>query len=233
VDIVPVRVCPPLGQELTRDERTQKLHLVRNAWMAVVHISLGQLVYNRSDPRSDLFALGVLMHFFATGQRPFGDPVKVGERRCRLRPHSAADGPRRHSTMVSRTQLAPPTDAKARPAPAGEPAFDLQHPDAIVLTERSASRARLAVHGGDPLLPCGSGPAAVRADPFASACPGAHAMAAVDLSRGTEALAEALRLMVRRILQTEQSARLACLNVLKWRRSSGRIRDCNPWSARR
>jgi hypothetical protein len=119
----------PSGQELTRDERTQKLHLVRNAWMAVVHIWPGQLVYNRSDPRSDLFALGVLMHFFATGQRPFGDPVKVGERRCRLRPHSAAGGPRRHSTMVSRTQLAPPTDAKARPAPAGEPAFDLQHPD--------------------------------------------------------------------------------------------------------
>ena len=28
----------------------------------------------RTDPRSDLFALGVLMYFFTTGIRPFGDP---------------------------------------------------------------------------------------------------------------------------------------------------------------
>jgi eukaryotic-like serine/threonine-protein kinase len=41
------------------------------------YISPEQLLYNRSDPRSDLFALGVLMYFLATGQRPFGDPVKV------------------------------------------------------------------------------------------------------------------------------------------------------------
>ena len=48
------------------------------------YISPEQLLYNRSDPRSDLFALGVLMYFLATGQRPFGDPVKVGGWRRRL-----------------------------------------------------------------------------------------------------------------------------------------------------
>ena len=40
-------------------------------------------------------------------------------------------------------------------------------------------------------------------------------MAAVDLSDGTEPLAEALRLTVRHILQAELSARLACVNILK------------------
>jgi serine/threonine protein kinase len=33
-----------------------------------------QIMGVRRDPRSDLFALGVLMYFFATGVRPFGDP---------------------------------------------------------------------------------------------------------------------------------------------------------------
>lgn len=33
-----------------------------------------QILGVRSDFRSDLFALGVLMYFFSTGRRPFGDP---------------------------------------------------------------------------------------------------------------------------------------------------------------
>ncbi len=31
----------------------------------------------RTEPRSDLFALGVLMYYFATGKRPFGDPQSL------------------------------------------------------------------------------------------------------------------------------------------------------------
>ncbi len=31
----------------------------------------------RTDPRSDLFAMGALMYFFATGVRPFGDPQSL------------------------------------------------------------------------------------------------------------------------------------------------------------
>jgi eukaryotic-like serine/threonine-protein kinase len=183
------------------------------------YISPEQLLYNRSDPRSDLFALGVLKYFFATGQRPFGDPAKVAGWRRRLyrdpiAPRTIRDDiPPWLQELILRCLDG---NAKARHATAGQLAFDLQHPDAIVLTERADRRVtRPAADNGDPLRPCGSGAPAVRADLFASARPGADR----DGSGGSEqrlgAPGGALRLTVRRTLQTEQSARLACVNVLK------------------
>jgi serine/threonine protein kinase len=38
------------------------------------YIAPEQIRGDRSDPRSDLFALGVILYFLATGERPFGDP---------------------------------------------------------------------------------------------------------------------------------------------------------------
>ncbi len=43
-----------------------------------------QVLGIRSDQRSDLFALGALMYFFATGTRPFGDPQKLKGLKRRL-----------------------------------------------------------------------------------------------------------------------------------------------------
>src|SRR5207237_6198186 len=48
------------------------------------YIAPEQLFDNRGDPRSDLFALGVVLYFFATGERPFGDPQKLSGWRQRL-----------------------------------------------------------------------------------------------------------------------------------------------------
>ena len=42
-----------------------------------------QILGDRRDARSDLFALGVLLYFFSTGVRPFGDPK--GKRRLHRR----------------------------------------------------------------------------------------------------------------------------------------------------
>ena len=38
------------------------------------YISPEQVQYVRDDPRSDLFALGVMLYHFTTGERPFGQP---------------------------------------------------------------------------------------------------------------------------------------------------------------
>ena len=43
-----------------------------------------QVMGVRDDHRSDLFALGCLMYFFATGSRPFGDPQKLKGLKQRL-----------------------------------------------------------------------------------------------------------------------------------------------------
>ena len=42
-----------------------------------------QVLQDRADPRSDLFALGVMLYFFVTGERPFGNP-RGGQIRRRL-----------------------------------------------------------------------------------------------------------------------------------------------------
>jgi len=106
------------------------------------------------------------------------------------RSHSTARDPRRHSTLE--------VDAKARHASAGQLAFDLQHPDAIVLTERAERRKRSSL-----LTVATRYYLAARGRPqFVQTCSRQLArapivMAAVDLSNGTEPLAEALRLTVR------------------------------------
>src|SRR5262249_9065394 len=43
------------------------------------YIAPEQLLGTRTDPRSDIFALGVILYFFVTGERPFGDPSGVRE----------------------------------------------------------------------------------------------------------------------------------------------------------
>ena len=48
------------------------------------YISPEQLVGIRNDPRSDLFATGVLLYFFSTGVRPFGESETLAGMRRRL-----------------------------------------------------------------------------------------------------------------------------------------------------
>ena len=48
------------------------------------YMSPEQVQFVRKDPRSDLFALGVMLYHFTTGQRPFGMPESVRGLRKRL-----------------------------------------------------------------------------------------------------------------------------------------------------
>jgi len=183
------------------------------------YISPEQVLGIRNDPRSDLFALGVMLYHFATGERPFGFPTSVSGLRKRLR--QAAVPPRALRPDV------PPwlqevilrcleVDPQRRYASAAEVAFALQHPDQVALTERAALTSREGVLrtmqrwfrsiGAEPLMPGNVADQLERA-PFI--------MAAVDLSAGSTALAEKLRATARRIVAIEPGARLACVTVQK------------------
>jgi serine/threonine protein kinase len=182
-----------------------------------------RLLRVRDDPRSDLFSLGVLLYFFTTGERPFGSTETLrGMRRRlwrdpvpprRLRP----DYPPWLQEIVLRCLEIEPA---WRYPTAAQLAFDLGNPDSVKLTARSEKMKR------DPLSTAWrrrfnrdltwARPTTVTAQ-LASA---PIVAIAVDLTEGSLALNEELREMARRIMATQPSARLACLNVLKLGRIS-------------
>jgi serine/threonine protein kinase len=108
------------------------------------YISPEQVLGERSDPRSDLFSLGVVLYFLATGERPFGEPQRADNWRRRLwrdpvppRGRNAAVPPWLQEIILRCLEV----DPEARYATAAQLAFDLQHPDHVNLTQR-ANRMR-------------------------------------------------------------------------------------------
>ncbi|MGP0092421.1 MAG: protein kinase domain-containing protein [Xanthobacteraceae bacterium] len=183
------------------------------------YIAPEQLHGVRSDPRSDLFALGVILYFLSTGERPHGDPMAYREWRRRLYwdpvPPKArrADYPPWLQEVVLRCLE---RDPGRRYQTAAQAAFDLHHSDQVILTERSmqVKRAGAAKAVARWLRQGVTAQAALRQVLTApSSAP--IVIVALDFSEENAELAEALRAAVRRILQTEPGARLACINVFK------------------
>jgi nucleotide-binding universal stress UspA family protein len=183
------------------------------------YMSPEQLRGIRSDPRSDLFALGVLLYFFSTGVRPFGESETLRGMRRRLwrdpvPPRGLrGDYPPWLQEIVLRCLEIEPA---WRYPTAAQLAFDLSHPTQVKLTKRSERLKR------DPLTTVlrrrfnqdAVQPRTKQA--LAAQLSSAPIVAvAVDLAEGSAALNDALRVTARRILATLPAARLACLNVLK------------------
>jgi serine/threonine protein kinase len=184
------------------------------------YIAPEQILYNRSDPRSDLFALGVILYFLATGGYPFGEPQLLSNWRRRLwrdpvppRSRNAAVPPWLQEIILRCLEV----DPDSRHATAAQLAFDLQHPDQVVLTERAARKrhdSALSVFRRW-LRAKRNLPLKRRRAVTSHLANASIVMAAIDLGSGHEPLSHALALAVRRVLTTEPNARLACVNVLK------------------
>jgi nucleotide-binding universal stress UspA family protein len=186
------------------------------------YMSPEQVQFVRNDPRSDLFALGVMLYHLVTGQRPFGAPTSVRGLRRRLyrdplpprtlRP----DCPPWLQELILRCIEVQP---ERRHQSAAQLAFDLQHPDQVLLTERAQRSTR---SGSLQVLrrwfqALGAQPAAgvsVRGQTTRSPI----VMAAVDVSGADARLLDALLCAVQRLLRTEPGARLACVAVMKTNR---------------
>jgi serine/threonine protein kinase len=173
----------------------------------------------RDDPRSDLFSLGVLLYFFTTGERPFGETETLRGMRRRLwrdpvPPRKLkADYPPWLQEIVLRCLEIEPV---WRYPTASQLAFELGHPDQIKLTARSERVKR------DPISTVwrrrfnrGLTQPKAKSDVAAQLASSPIVMAALDTAEGSGPLNEALRVTTERILATLPSARLACLNVLK------------------
>lgn len=177
-----------------------------------------QLLSMRTDARSDQFALGVLLYFFSTGVRPFGQSERMPVMRRRLwrdpvPPRKLrADYPPWLQEIVLRCLAVQP--AWRYPTTA-QLAFDLTNHDQIKLTARSerlkrdswmtAWRRRFA---SVDIAPSETGPLRrLAAAPIVAV--------AIDVAEGTDLLANTLRGAAQRTLRTLPSARLACVNVLK------------------
>ena len=173
----------------------------------------------RDDPRSDLFSLGVMLYFFTTGVRPFGESETIRGMRRRLwrdpvpprklRP----DYPPWLQEVVLRCLEIEPV---WRQPTASQLAFELGNPDQIKLTARSERLKR------DPMSTVlrrrfnrGLTQPKAKSDLAAQLDSGPIVAIALNIAEGAGELNEALRVTAERILATLPSARLACLNVLK------------------
>jgi eukaryotic-like serine/threonine-protein kinase len=194
------------------------------------YISPEQIKHQRDDPRSDLFAAGVLLYHLLTGHRPFGFPrSKRGLRRRLWRdplPPRALNPacPPFLQEIILRC-LDP--DPEARHPTAAQLAFDLKNPAEVRLTERAERLHRESWTRG--LKRWYATRLAVRRDVPSMAQSLSLApiiMVAVDISENAPTIAEAQRNTVQRALATSlgpqpgQSAniRVACVNVLKTNR---------------
>ena len=188
------------------------------------YMSPEQVQFVRNDPRSDLFALGVMLYHFTTGQRPFGSPESVRGLRRRL--YVDPVPPR-----VLRTDCPPwlqevilkclEVKPEQRWQSAAQLALALQDPSQVPLTSRaqrqrasgSIERLKRWFHAA------GAEPEAVPVDGVARrVAKSPIILAAIDVEHSSPELLEQLRETVRRIVVAEPGARLACVSVMKMAR---------------
>jgi len=182
------------------------------------YISPEQVLHNRADARSDLFALGVILYLLSTGHRPYGMPSTVSGLRRRLfeepiPPRALRrDFPPWLQEVVLRCLE---IDPDQRYATAAQLAFDLMHPDTVLLGARAQlTRAHSPLKRvGRLLRRLASRPVVLSTTQQLNLAP--IVMAAVDLSQEWEAQADALRTAARHVLDAAPGARLACVSVLR------------------
>jgi serine/threonine protein kinase len=176
-----------------------------------------QVIGRRTDFRSDLFALGVLMYFFATGTRPFGDPQRLSGLRKRLwrdpwppRALRPEISPALQEVILRCLAVKPDWRYQS----AAQIANDLRDLTQVKLTARAEKLHR------DPWTevirrrfnpePLGIHRPAVVAGQYADA---PIVLVAIDLDNATPDGDAMLRLTTQRIIEKSPQARIACLNI--------------------
>jgi eukaryotic-like serine/threonine-protein kinase len=178
-----------------------------------------QVVGVRGDPRSDIFAIGVMLYELATGELPFGEPVTRGGMRQRLWMDPVP--PR-----ALQPQLPPwlqevilhclEPEAAQRPPSAAHLAFDLGQPEQVQVGPRGERTARTPWTAQVRRWIRAAG-LQYQPSPLPSERVGEVpiVMVAVPHHDTTDAALYALREAVKRSLGIRPGARLACVTVVK------------------
>jgi serine/threonine protein kinase len=191
---------------------------LRKAVGSPTWIAPEQVVGVRGDPRSDVFAIGVMLYELCTGELPFGSPQTAAGLRQRLWMDPTPprkinpDIPPWFQEVVLRC-LEP--EAAQRYSSAALLAFDLTHPTQVLITERGLNTkgTKFRTHFKRWLKAAGmhyqpSPLPAQQADEVPIV------MVAVPHKDVTDATLYSLRQAVARSLGTRPGARLACVTVI-------------------
>ena len=178
-----------------------------------------QVLGRRGDPRSDLYAAGAILYRLATGRYPFGTAASAwGLHRRRWfdppppRALNPACPPWLQEVILRCLAVRP----ERRYASAAQLAGDLAHPEQVVVGERG-QRPRA---GGLGLALqrwwAERRPEASQAvKPAGQLARAPQVLVAIDTQSHDEALAEALRLALRRLIALDPHWRVTCVGVLE------------------
>jgi serine/threonine protein kinase len=178
-----------------------------------------QVLGVRGDPRSDIFAAGAILYRLATGRYPFGSAASRWTLHRRrwfdpLPPRALNPGvPDWLQEIILRCLAVRP---ERRYASAAQLAHDLAHPGQVAIGERGRRLRRgglwLAMQrwwserGLDAAQP---------QRPVRQLQRAPHLLVAVDTDEHNEALAEALRTALRRLIAHDPHWRITCVGVLE------------------
>lgn len=191
---------------------------LRKAVGSPIWIAPEQVVGVRGDPRSDVFAIGVMLYQLATGETPFGEPATQGGMRQRLWMDPVPPRQRRPDVPEWLQEIVlkclEPVAAQRYPS-AAHLAFDLTHPNDVRVTDRGRRTAGTSfwVHfkrwlraAGMQYQPSPLPSQQIEQVPIV--------MVAVPYMDVSDATLYSLREAVSRSLGIRPGARLACVTVI-------------------